>query len=215
MLTVLALLVSCLTAQDPKPEPLPTGAVVRMGSTGTKSTGYHGNVAGISFSPDGKTLASVSDAIRIWDLASGKESLVVDLAPNSNAQSVAISPDGKLLASGDMTRGLVLRELPSGKELRTLTMPGSDSPFGSNYVSHLAFSRDGATLLSIAMDKKLVLWNVASGKPLKELNHLGVRSGGWSADGKLFASGGYQDRSVRVWDAETGRELYQLDGEGE
>ena len=210
---VAALLLSCMAAQDPKPEPLPQGAVVRMGSAATKTTGYHGNTEGVAFTADGKTLASLSGAVRLWDLASGQETLVLDTGGQTPVYSLAMSPDGKRIAWGDYQKGIVIRDLTTGKDPRILTM--SADAFGSNYASHLLFSRDGSVLLSASGDKKIVLWDVASGKPVKELNHHGVRFVGWSADEKILVSGGYQDKSVRVWDVASGKELFQLDGEGD
>jgi WD40 repeat protein len=205
----LSLLLFWASAQDP----LPPAAVARMGSAGTNSSGHRGLVESLSFSGDGKTLASASDVIRVWNLESRAESLVLNAGGTSGVQSVAISPDGTLIASGEMGRGIQLRELPSGKDVRTLH-PESEG-LGSDFTRQLAFSPDGRSLLSVAMDSKVIVWDVASGKSLKELRHGGVRSASWSADGKLLVTGGYQDRSVRVWNLATGRQLFQLDGEGE
>jgi WD40 repeat protein len=212
---VLALLLASLAAQDPKPEPLPHGAVLRMGSSTGPSSGYRGTVEGVSFSADGKTIASAGDSVRLWDVASRKETLVLDSDQNNPTSSVAISPDGKLVANSTAKGTIVLRELPSGKETRTLAIPGVDQVFGSGYVTNLTFSKGGDTLLSVALDSKVILWDVASGKPTKQLHHDGVRAAGWTADEKLLVTGGYKDRSVRVWDVASERELYQLDGEGE
>jgi WD40 repeat protein len=207
---LLALLLSCLAAQDP----LPPGAVVRMGSAGTKSAGHQGLVEAVAFSSDGKTLASGSDAVRIWDLATGKETVIAESGGNPGIQSVAISPDGKLIASAQMGKGVRLQELPSGKDVRTL-LPSVDPHSGAGFMAQLDFSSDGRTLLSILMDSKIILWDVASGKPIRELLHHGVRSARWSADGKILVSAGYSDKSVRVWELASGRERFVLDGEGE
>ena len=50
---------------------------------------------------------------------------------------------------------------------------------------------------------------------IRDRSHHGVRSVGWSADEKILVTGGHQDKSVRVWDLASGKELFQLDGEGE
>src|SRR5262249_3283446 len=61
----------------------------------------------LAFSPDGKTLASTGEnnmqAVRIWDLATGK-SVHERPGHEQSVESVAVSPDGKVLASiGDGT----------------------------------------------------------------------------------------------------------------
>ncbi len=208
---LLALLLSCVAVQDP----LPPGAVVRMGSVGTKSTGHQGNVEGISFTADGKTLATVSDAVRLWDLESGKEARVLETGGRTPVYCVAISPDGRRIAWGDFEKGLVLRDVTSDKDSRTASLMTEGDAFSNNSVSSVSFSRDGTLLLSAVSDKKIVLWDVASLKPVKEFHHRGVRSIGWTADEKILVSNGYQDKSVRVWDVASGRELFQLDGDGE
>ena len=70
-------------------------------------------VSSVSFSPDGKTLASGSadGTIKLWDIATGKE--VQTLFGHQHiVSSVSFSPDGKTLASGseDQTIKLWSRE---------------------------------------------------------------------------------------------------------
>jgi WD40 repeat protein len=62
------------------------------------------NVNSVAFSPNGKLLVSGGDAIRLWDVTTGRMSELVPLAEGTTADSVAVSPDGKLLASGVVQR---------------------------------------------------------------------------------------------------------------
>src|SRR5262249_45974209 len=81
-------------------DPLPEGAVARLGSARFR---HQGAVHAVAFSPDGKLLAASSDdknMIVIWDRASGRklrEILMADkgLPPNN----LQFSPDGKRLYS--------------------------------------------------------------------------------------------------------------------
>ncbi|WP_233258642.1 WD40 repeat domain-containing protein [[Phormidium] sp. ETS-05] len=64
-------------------------------------TGPANSVHSISFSPDGKTLASGSSdyTVRLWDVATGRE-LRQLTGHTGYVYSVSFSPDGQTLASG-------------------------------------------------------------------------------------------------------------------
>src|SRR5262249_843394 len=59
---------------------------------------HEGDVVGVAFSPDGKTLASASSdrVVHVFDLETGVERH--NLKGHEGARSVPISPDGRLLA---------------------------------------------------------------------------------------------------------------------
>ncbi|HEX5272845.1 MAG TPA: hypothetical protein VFW33_20245, partial [Gemmataceae bacterium] len=80
----------------------------RKGATPAGEFGPHGEkygvgVPGVAFSPDGRTLASVSkdQVVRIWDPATG-ELPRHSWGHNGAIEAVAFSPDGRLMATGDV-----------------------------------------------------------------------------------------------------------------
>jgi len=114
----------------------------------------------ISFSPDGKTLASaVHSGVKLWDVKTGKEK--ANLKGHTNFVScVAFSPDGKTLASGSGDATIKLWDVATGKELATFqaTLKGFSCP------NSLAFSPDGKTLASGSEDGTIRLWDVSATK---------------------------------------------------
>jgi WD40 repeat protein len=86
-------------------DPLPQGALARLGTTRLR---HKGSVLALAFSADSSVLATtgMDDTVCVWQVSSGKKLLerkVQDYKLNS-LDSIAISPDGKLLAT--VARGI-------------------------------------------------------------------------------------------------------------
>ena len=170
-------------------------------------TGHSHDVDSVSFSPNGKTLASTAgndNTIKLWDVESGKETRT--LPGHSAVDSASFSPDGKILASGSVDYTIKLWDVESGKELRTLTGH-------TDAVDSVSFSPDGKTLASGSADHTIKVWDVETGKELRSLtghSYVGYFLA-FSSDGKTFASGS-NDNTIKLWDVETGKELRTLTG---
>ena len=170
-------------------------------------------VKSVSFSPDGKTLASGSNdgTVRLWDVATGVSKTTLT-EHSSGISNISFSPDGKTLASNGWGNALHLWNVATGSQLTTLK-PHTDK--GYNYVKSSVFSFDGRTLATGSSDGIVRLWDVATGSQLATLiGHTeGIVSLGFSPDNRNLATGGWDDR-VRLWDVVTNTLLETIEIEG-
>jgi eukaryotic-like serine/threonine-protein kinase len=150
--------------------------------------GHSSEVLDVTFSPDGKRMASASwdRTIKVWDAASGAETL--SLKGHAGAvRSVAWSPDGGRLASASRDQTVKVWDASSGQELLTLT--GHAKP-----VMCVAFSPDGMQLVSSSGEAgkpgEVKLWDAATGQETHTFKEEkgGVSSVVFSRDGKRLAS---------------------------
>lgn len=111
--------------------------------------------------------------------------------------SLVYSPDGRYLAAANPRGKVLLWDLGTGKETKTLTV-GREG-----YITRLAFSGDGKYLAAASGD----IWETATGKNVVSVTDRSiwdVNSIDFSIDGKRIISGG---ACIISWDAEDGSKL--------
>jgi WD40 repeat protein len=158
------------------------------------------------FSPDGRTLAAGSAlSVRLWDTAAGEALRRFEGQVHDHRGSFAFVDGGKTLLTQDR-RAIRRWDVATGKELPA-------APGHLDEVRHLAFAADGRTVATGGLGESIRVWEVATGKQLCRLrgHEKGFVSNlALSADGKTLASYGAMDLTIRLWDATTGRNLFQF-----
>ncbi|BAY14037.1 nSTAND1 domain-containing NTPase [Calothrix sp. NIES-2098] len=159
--------------------------------------GHQALIWGVTFSHDGKLIASTSydHTIKLWNLDG---SLYKTLEGHKDkVLGVSFSPDDRIIVSGDF-KGIIRFWRRDGtflKEINTHSK-GVDDDKG---VYSIDFSPDGQTIATGSRDGTLKLWK-QDGTPLKTLkaHEYGVNSLAFSPDGKMIATGG-RDSTLKLW----------------
>jgi WD40 repeat protein/tRNA A-37 threonylcarbamoyl transferase component Bud32 len=157
---------------------------------------------GLSFSPDGATLATASEVgVQLWDVATGAG---LGTIGNGEAGDLANSADGAMIAFARPDRG--------GAEVwdaatRTLivALAGTLPPF---FDLSVALSPDGHLLAVGGFGRVVRLWDVRTRKLVHELDQggNGAFTLEFSPDGRTLAVSGFEP-VASLWDVGTGTQI--------
>jgi WD40 repeat protein len=155
------------------------------------------DIDGLARSHDGHILATVNDnkTIALWDVASGKNLLVLQNRNNEWIFAPAFSPDGSLLATASNTQGdghLLLWNPATGERLASidnLSFPGcvSFNPAGT------LIAVGGNTLYLVDPSSKAIVRQID-----RPHQNGGAAPVVFSPNGDLLATGG-RDGTVKLW----------------
>ncbi len=195
------------------PGPLPPGALARLGEVRWQQSGW---VRALTFSPDGKALASGGEdgAVFIWDVATGWPLRRLDARLHS-ILAVAWSADGEMLACAGAYHPNVVSLWNARTGARVGELPG---PL-EHHVMTLLCSPD-RKYLAASFERTVCLWDVKARKRLRSWKtdygeQWPVR---FSADGKTLST---DERilaladpvgGIRLSDAATAKEIGNLPG---
>jgi WD40 repeat protein len=193
----LAFACSLLAPVDVNGNPLPPGAIARLGGERLA----HTSGGAVAFSSDGKTLVGDGDPLQFWDAATGRRAAGIE--PGATVRGLTeVAPDLSSAADrGGST--IVLRDPLSRKKLHSLKGP-------SVIADCVAYSPDGKTL-AVGWRKKVVQFcDVATGKEVSTLELPGdPQYLAYLPDGKALLSATRRDkeRECTLWDLESGKPL--------
>jgi len=174
--------------------------------TGEKIRTFKGHMAGLNglaFNADGsQLLTSGSDkTARVWDAETARE--VQKFTGHTDMiRRVEFHPDGKHALSAGRDGFVRMWELDTANEVKQFKSSG-------NWADCLAISKDGKFLA--VGGKNISVYEIDSGKMRPECtgHQSGVTNVAFSDDGKRLISASY-DGTARLWDRDTGKELYRF-----
>lgn len=171
--------------------------------------GHEDQVLVVTFSPDGKYLASADYGgnIRLWNLTSG-QTIATITGYNKSADlssNIKFSPDNKYIAYGQADHSIGLRNISnssSGQQKR-MVLRGHVAQ-----INIVTFSPDGHYLASGGKDGTIHIWDLRMGKLAQTLpsQQEGIIELSYNEQGtQLFSVG--NDNTFRTWDIRSGTEL--------
>jgi WD40 repeat protein/tetratricopeptide (TPR) repeat protein len=169
--------------------------------------GHTDTITNISFSPDGKFIASSSKdkTVKLWNRDGSEKKSALQGKYRNEFTSVAFSPDSQIVAAGNKDNKIYLWRL-NGTLITTLTGHG-------DWVTNIRFSPDGKTIVSASRDNTVRLWKI-DGTQMKKLegHNSTVNIVRFSPDGQTIASAS-EDGTIKLWSLD-GKKLQTIDSPG-
>ena len=150
--------------------------------------------------------------VLVWNAANAQPVQTIEIG--AAVTSLAYSPDNQKLAIVDEKNNLSVFGPSASPEL---ARPGVELYLHQRNVSacsvtSIEFARDSRSVWAAQEDGQLSQWAYASPAQLRQFNHGGPVYGvAISRDGKTLVSGS-ADQTVRIWDASTGQQRFQMRG---
>jgi WD40 repeat protein len=203
---------------------------LKRGQEISQFKGHEKIITSIAFSPCGKFLASGSKdkTIRLWNVEQGKavqrfEGFLKEVV------GVTFSPKGRYIALG-AGDDIYIWDFAEGKEPRKLAVGTFTKLFGHG-IRNLTFSPDGKYVLGNFWNPEfgMKLWEVETGQQVQPPGAFGgpfllrsyisghkesITSLAFSPNGRFLLTGSH-DRTARLWDRESGAEIYKFRHDGE
>ncbi|MGI9065944.1 MAG: caspase family protein [Pyrinomonadaceae bacterium] len=167
------------------------------------------SISFLAFTADGRKLVAISDAIRVWDVATWHELSALDTSSRvgfpDGEGCVAVSPDSQQLAivvTEDSRPVVKFLDLTTGRQLRLVNLPNK-----SINNARVSYAPDGRLLVSAIVEKRVKLWELSTKETERDLGRIAQDYGlvTFSREGRLLALS--EGDTVKVWHVANGREV--------
>lgn len=195
---------------------LTTGATIQ-----TIRQGRDGYATVLTRTGDGEKLLAISPKVAsVWEVGTWRKLSQCAINIPSKISARVVSTDARYALIGDASGNLSLRELASGRHIRSVKAHNSE-------LFSVAISPDGKRIASGGEDGTIVLSDLETGAEIRRFvgHRSAVHCVTFSPDGRtVLSSGGSPDGSpegrrtsnedyaIRLWEVETGREIIKFDG---
>jgi WD40 repeat protein len=210
-----------LADSDPKTGSLPFVKVIEVpsGRNMRQLGSFTPAVTSVAFSPDDRWLAiGGSVGVQFWEVATGQ--MLHGLGANSGSiWTLSYRPDSKQLATSHYGDRVSIWESVSGREVKNVSSGASGGAWGRS----IAYSPDGRNLAMswkslransfVVMDAGVQILDAATGQETRTLKGDTTRESlgiAFSPDGKTLASSHGFDKTLKVWNVASGRQLFTL-----
>jgi WD40 repeat protein len=160
----------------------------------------------------------LDDVVWIYDVTRDERVQTVSAQPTHGLPfHVTLTPDGRFLAAWmTESKQVLIWDVPTGAVVHTIPILAAEPSVLRLSIRRLDFTPDGGTI-ALAADaggsSKVILWGLRQHRATAVRMDSQVRSLAFSPDGRLLALGG-TDRTVGLWDVETGKQMMTFRGHG-
>ncbi len=160
----------------------------------------------LKFNKQGSLLASASNdfVVNIFDSTFKKTKMLVAADGHvSNINALMFDNSGRVVFSGDDEGKIIIWSIDTQKKLRELKNNGP--------VNTLAMSYDPKTVFVGGQDPIIKVLNVANSQVQRSfIGHTDAINAIEISPNQLYLLSGSNDKSARIWDLKTGKELFKL-----
>jgi WD40 repeat protein len=179
-------------------------------------SGHSFPVAKVTFSPDGRRLASCAGAylplkggeLKLWEVESGRP-LPAPAGHAESVNAVAFSPDGTRLATCSVDKTVKVWNLVTTGEFRSFSVADGNP-------TDVTFSPDGTHVATAIHNRPglLIEWDLGTGDQLRrsEAQPKPARCLAYGPDGRLAMGG---PRKLTIWDRTGDRPAHSIDVDNE